>query len=265
MKKITVPGLRAMKSRGDKIPVLTAYDFTMASILSSAGVPVLLVGDSAGMVSAGLDTTLPVSMEEMLYHTRSVARGAGGALVVADMPFGSYQGGAHTAVKNAVRFLKSGAGAVKLEGGVRSAHIIKAITDMDIPVMGHIGLTPQSVHKFGGFKVQGRADDDKKALLEDASAIALAGAFSIVIEAVPAELAGEITASIPIPTIGIGAGAECDGQVLVINDMLGLSAGGKAPHFVKRYADMGSLVSKAARTFMDEVRDGTFPGKEHTY
>ncbi len=265
MKEITVPRIKAMKVRGEKIPVLTAYDFTMASILSAAGVPVLMVGDSAGMVSAGFDTTLPVSMGDMLYHTKSVARGAGPCLVVADMPFGSYQGGPSVALKNAVRFIKAGAGAVKLEGGVRSAHIIKAITDMDIPVMGHIGLTPQSVHKFGGFKVQGRVDEAGKAILADARAVARAGAFALVIEAVPAELAREITDAITIPTIGIGAGPSCDGQVLVINDMLGLTAGERVPAFVKQYANLKEEVLRAARSFMDEVSHGTFPGKEHTY
>lgn len=265
MKKITVPEITAMKAGGIKIPVLTAYDFTMASILSSAGVPVLMVGDSAGMVSAGYETTLPVRMGEMLYHTRSVARGAGPALTVADMPFGSYQGGVKQALKNAVRLIKAGAGAVKLEGGVRAAHIIKAITDMDIPVMGHIGLTPQSVHKFGGFKVQGRDEEAKRAILDDAEAVAGAGAFALVIEAVPAELAAKITASLSIPTIGIGAGAQCDGQVLVINDMLGFSAGDKDPKFVKKYLDMKSLVREAALSFIEEVRGGAFPDAEHTY
>jgi len=265
MKKITVPHILAMKERGDKIAVLTAYDFTMASILSSAGVPVLMVGDSAGMVSAGLETTLPVSMSEMLYHTRSVVRGAGPALVVADMPFGSYQGGAYAALKNAVRFIKAGAGAVKLEGGVRAASTIKAITDMDIPVMGHIGLTPQSVHKFGGFKVQGRDDDARKAILDDALAVAESGAFALVIEAVPPGLAEDITASVSIPTIGIGAGPSCDGQVLVCNDMLGLTAGEKVPHFVKQYDNLRSRISEAARFFVEEVSKGSFPGKEHTY
>ncbi|MFQ5427840.1 MAG: 3-methyl-2-oxobutanoate hydroxymethyltransferase [Thermodesulfobacteriota bacterium] len=265
MKKITVPEIIAMKASGEKIPVLTAYDFTMASILSRAGVPVLMVGDSAGMVAAGLETTLPVKMGEMLYHTRSVARGAGPALTVADMPFGSYQGGAGQGLKNAVRLIQAGAGAVKLEGGVRTAHIIKAITDMDIPVMGHIGLTPQSVHKFGGFKVQGRDDEAKQAILADAEAVAGAGAFAIVIEAVPAELAAKITASLSIPTIGIGAGPDCDGQVLVINDMLGLTAGDKVPKFVKKYQDMRSLVTEAALSFMEEVRGGVFPDEEYTY
>ncbi|MFQ5480296.1 MAG: 3-methyl-2-oxobutanoate hydroxymethyltransferase [Thermodesulfobacteriota bacterium] len=265
MKKVTVPQILAMKASGVKIPVLTAYDYTLATILSSAGLPVLLVGDSAGMVSAGFETTLPVSMRDMLYHTGSVARGAGSALVVADMPFGSYQGGRSIAVKNAVRLLKAGAGAVKLEGGVRAAHIIKAITEMDIPVMGHIGLTPQSVHKMGGFKVQGRDKDSQKGLAADAAAVAEAGAFALVIEGVPEALAGEITAALAIPTIGIGAGSLCDGQVLVVNDMLGLTAGDKTPHFVKKYLDMNSLVTGAARSFMEEVRSGAFPAKEHTY
>lgn len=265
MKKITVPMIKAMKARGEKIAVLTAYDFTMASILSSAGLPVLMVGDSVGMVSAGHETTLSVSMGDMLYHTRSVVRGAGSALVVADMPFGSYQCGAYSAVKNAVRFIKAGAGAVKLEGGVRVAEIIKAITNMDIPVMGHIGLTPQSVHKFGGFKVQGRDDKAGRAIVEDAVAVAEAGAFALVIEAVPPALAAEITEIISIPTIGIGAGAGCDGQVLVCNDMLGLTAGDKTPAFVKQYADLKSHISQAVRSFMDEVSQGAFPDEKHTY
>ncbi len=254
-----------MKARGEKIPVLTAYDYTMAAILSSAGVPLLMVGDSAGMVFSGLETTLAVSMAEMLYHTRSVVRGAGPALVIADMPFGSYQAGPAQAVKNAVRFMKAGAGAVKLEGGVRSAHLIRAITDADIPVMGHVGLTPQSVNKFGGFRVQGRGNAAGRAVLEDALAVEEAGAFAVVIEAVPPGLAGEITAALAIPAIGIGAGPDCDGQVLVINDMLGLTTGDKTPVFVKKYADLKGAISGAARSFMEEVRSGAFPGREHTY
>ncbi len=265
MKKITVPEILAMKAGGIKIPVLTAYDYTMATILSRAGVPVLLVGDSVGMVSAGYETTLPVSMRDMLYHTRSVARGAGPALVVADMCFGSYQCSLPGAVKNAVRLLKAGAGAVKLEGGVSAAHIIKAVTNMDIPVMGHIGLTPQSVHRMGGFKVQGKSESSRKALLEDAEAVERAGAFALVIEGVPEDLAGEITAALTIPSIGIGAGPLCDGQVLVINDMIGLTASDKTPSFVKKYLDMNSLVTEAARSFMDEVRSSAFPAEEHTY
>jgi len=261
MKKITLPRIKSMKERGELISVLTAYDFTMASILSASGVPVLLVGDSAGMVSAGFETTLPVSMGDMLYHTRNVARGAGASLVVADMPFGSYQGGPYVALKNAVKFIKAGANAVKLEGGVRSAHIIKAITDMDIPLMGHIGLTPQSVHKFGGFKAQGKTKEEREAILEDAKAVASAGAFALVIESVPSELAREIRESVSIPTIGIGAGPHCDGQVLVCNDMLGLTAGDKVPPFAKQYVDLRALITKAARSFMDEVSEGAFPGR----
>ncbi len=265
MKKITVPHVTAMKADGEKIAVLTAYDYTMATILSSAGVPVLMVGDSAGMVFGGLGTTLPVSMSEMLYHTRSVARGAGGSLVVADMPFGSYQAGQGQAVRNAVKFMKAGAGAVKLEGGLRSAQLIQAITGADIPVMGHVGLTPQSVNKFGGFRVQGRGAGAARAVLEDALAVEAAGAFAVVLEAVPRELAGEITSALKIPTIGIGAGPLCDGQVLVINDMLGLTAEGAVPSFVKKYADLREEITRAARLFMEEVRSGVFPAEEQTY
>jgi 3-methyl-2-oxobutanoate hydroxymethyltransferase len=265
MKKITVPHVMAMKAGGEKIAVLTAYDYTMASILSSAGVPVLMVGDSAGMVFGGLETTLPVSMSEMLYHTRSVARGAGGALVVADMPFGAYQAGQGQALRNAVKFMKAGAGAVKLEGGVRSAQLIRAITEADIPVMGHVGLTPQSVNKFGGFRVQGRGAEAGKAVLEDALAVEGAGAFAVVLEAVPKKLAGEITSALKIPTIGIGAGPRCDGQVLVVNDMLGLTPDGAAPSFVKKYAELRETIGEAARLFMEEVRSGVFPDEEHTY
>ncbi len=254
-----------MKARGKKIAVLTAYDYTMAAILSGAGVPVLMVGDSAGMVFGGHETTLPVSMAEMLYHTRSVVRGAGPALVIADMPFGSYQAGPAQAVKNAVRFMKAGAGAVKLEGGVRSAGLIRAITDADIPVMGHVGLTPQSVNKLGGFRVQGRGGEAGRAVLEDARAVEEAGAFALVVEAVPPGLAEEITAALSIPTIGIGAGPACDGQVLVINDMLGLTTGDRTPVFVKKYADLRRAIIEAVQSYMEDVQCGDFPGEEHTY
>lgn len=266
MKKITVPEILKMKAEGRKIPVLTAYDFQTARILDEAGIPLLLVGDSCGMVEAGYETTLPVTLEEMIYHCRAVARGRASALVVADMPFASYQVSRKEAKRNACRLVKEGgAEAVKLEGGVRMAETIRAIAEMDVPVMGHIGLTPQSVHRMGGYKVQGRSKTEAEALLEDARSIEEAGAFSIVLEGIPAPLAKEITASLSIPTIGIGAGPDCDGQVLVVNDMLGLIFGNRVPKFVKKYADLNRIISLAVGEFIKDVEEGKFPSKEHTY
>lgn len=255
-----------MKGAAAKIPVLTAYDFTMARILDSAGIPVIMVGDSAGMVAGGHETTLPVTMEEMVYHTRAVSKGVERAMVVGDMPFASYQISVEEAKKNAARLVKEGgAEAVKLEGGKRSFETIKAIVDMGIPVMGHIGLTPQSVHTFGGYKVQGREGERAREIMEDARAVEEAGAFSIVLEAVPAPLAGEITAALKIPTIGIGAGPLCDGQVLVVNDMLGLTTGMKTPRFVKRYADLKRAITRAVKRYIKEVEERKFPEEEHSY
>lgn len=265
MKKVTVVDIAKMREEGRKIPVLTAYDFSTARILDEAGVPVLLVGDSAGMVEAGLDTTLPVTIDEIIYHTRAVARGRQNALVISDMPFGSYQTSLDDARRSAVRLVKEGgAEAVKLEGGRRMAKTVEAIAAMDVPVMGHVGLTPQSVHRMGGYKVQGRNRSEADLIFEDALAIEEAGAFAIVLEGVPAQLAQEITARLSIPTIGIGAGPDCDGQVLVVNDMLGLT-GGKVPKFVKRYADLRSSIFNAATEFVKDVEEGTFPSKEHSY
>lgn len=265
MKKVTVVDIARMKAEGKKIPVLTAYDFATARILDEAGVPVLLVGDSAGMVEAGYETTLPVTIDEIIYHTRAVVRGRAAALVVADMPFGSYQASLDDARRNAVRLVKEGAAeAVKLEGGTRAAPAVRAIVDMDIPVMGHVGLTPQSVHRMGGYRVQGKARGEAEEILEDALAVEAAGAFSIVLEGVPAQLAAEITGRLSIPTIGIGAGPSCDGQVLVVNDMLGLS-GNKVPKFVKRYADLRGAIFLAASEFVKDVAEGSFPSKEHSY
>ncbi len=266
MKKITIPEILKMKAEGRKIPVLTAYDFQTARILDEAGIPMLLVGDSCGMVEAGYETTLPVTLEEMIYHCRAVARGRASALVVADMPFASYQVSRKEARRNACRLVKEGgAEAVKLEGGTRMAETIRAIAEMDVPVMGHIGLTPQSVHRMGGYKVQGRSKTEAEALLEDARSIEEAGAFSIVLEGIPAPLAKEITVSLSIPTIGIGAGPGCDGQVLVVNDMLGLIVGNKTPRFVKKYADLNRIISLAVGEFVKDVEEGKFPSKEHTY
>ncbi|MCC6502087.1 MAG: 3-methyl-2-oxobutanoate hydroxymethyltransferase [Deltaproteobacteria bacterium] len=265
MKKVTVVDIARMKAEGKKIPVLTAYDFATARILDEAGVPILLVGDSAGMVEAGYETTLPVTVDEIIYHTRAVVRGREAAFVVADMPFGSYQASLDDARRNAVRLIKEGgAEAIKLEGGRRMAEVVRAIAAMDVPVMGHVGLTPQSVHRMGGYKVQGRNRGDADEIFEDALAIEEAGAFAIVLEGVPAQLAQEITEKLLIPTIGIGAGPDCDGQVLVINDMLGLT-GNKVPRFVKRYADLHNTIFLAASEFVKDVEEGKFPSKEHSY
>lgn len=266
MKKITVPDILKMKEAGRKIPVLTSYTFSMARVIDSAGIPVILVGDSVGMVEAGYDTTLPVTMDEMVYHTRSVVRGRVNALVVSDMPFSSYQVSVTKAKKNAARLVKEGgAEAIKLEGGKSRVETVRAIVEMDLPVMGHIGLTPQSVHRMGGYRVQGRSSSEAEVFMEDALALKDAGAFSIVLEGIPAALAREITAALDIPTIGIGAGPHCDGQVLVVNDMLGLASDIKPPKFVKRYADLRTVITKAVGEFIREVEEGKFPDKEHSY
>lgn len=267
MKKITVLDIMKMKQEGRKIPVLTAYNFYMSRILDDAGIPMVLVGDSVGMVEAGYENTLPVTVDEIIYHTRAVARGRTNALIVADMPFGSYQSTIIDARQNAARIVKEGgAEAVKVEGGRRSAKAIQAIVEMDVPVMGHIGLTPQSVHKMGGYKVQGKNKSAGETLLEDAHALEKAGAFSIVLEGIPAALAKEITESLSIPTIGIGAGPFCDGQVLVVNDMLGLHQKDmRTPKYVKKYADLQNVISLAVGEFIRDVEEGKFPSKEHSY
>jgi 3-methyl-2-oxobutanoate hydroxymethyltransferase len=265
LKKTSILDLQKMKDRGEKISMLTAYDYPTARILDSCGVDILLVGDSVGSVMAGYANTLPVSMEEILYHCRAVAKGRSGALLVADMPFMSYQTSVQEAKRNAGRMLKEGfAEAVKLEGGANMAEVIAAICDIDIPVMAHIGLTPQSIHRMGGYKVQGREKKQRAKLLADALAVEKAGAFAVVLEVMPAALAQEITRRLRIPTIGIGAGVECDGQVLVINDMLGLS-GDFRPKFVKRYADLEPVISQAVREYVNEVKSGAFPGPEHGF
>jgi len=264
-KPVTIIDIQRMKAEGEKIAVLTAYDYPFARLLDQAGIDVILVGDSVGAVVAGYDNTLPVTMEEMLYHTRAVRRGTSHALVVADMPFLSYQVDLAEARRNAGRLVKEGgAQAVKLEGGENVAATIAAIVAMDVPVVGHIGLTPQSIHRMGGYRVQGREDEQARQLLADARAVAAAGAFAIVLEGIPARLAAEITAAVPIPTIGIGAGAGCDGQVLVIHDILGLCEK-YSPKFVKRYADVASLVSQGVDSYIREVKQGVFPGKEHSF
>lgn len=262
--RVTVRSLARAKRRGEPISMLTAYDHAFARIFDAAGIDVLLVGDSLANVVQGLDTTLPVTLDEMIYHTRLVARAARRALVAADMPFGSYQGSRERALESAIRLVKEGgAQSVKLEGGVETAALIEPIAAAQIPVMAHVGLTPQSVHKLGGYSVQGRGDAGRARVLEDARAVEAAGAFAVVLEGTPAELAREITGTLSIPTIGIGAGVDCDGQVLVMHDLLGLNDW--APSFAKQYADLGALASKAARAFAEEVANRKFPGDEHSY
>jgi 3-methyl-2-oxobutanoate hydroxymethyltransferase len=265
VKRRTIIDLQEMKESGEKISVLTAYDFPLARLMDQAGIDVILVGDSVGSVVAGYETTLPVTMQEMLYHTRAVARAAEQALIVADMPFLSYQVDLTEARRNAGLLIKEGgAHAVKLEGGVNVAETVRAIVNMDIPVIGHIGLTPQSIHRMGGYRVQGRAEAQARQLLEDARAVAEAGAFAMVLEGVPAALAREITAQSPIPTIGIGAGVDCDGQVLVIHDILGL-CDKYSPKFVKRYADVSATILAGINDYIREVKAGAFPAEEHSF
>ena len=262
--RVTIPSLCRRKRLGEKIAMLTAYDFTFATIFDSAGIDVLLVGDSVGNVVQGQATTLPVSLDEIVYHTRLVARGARRALVFSDMPFGSYQVSSEEAVRNAVRCVKEGgAHGVKLEGGCAVAEAIARIVAAEIPVMGHVGLTPQAIHRMGGHRVQGRTDESRARVIEDARAVEQAGAFAVVLEGIPAELAREVTALLSIPTIGIGAGVHCDGQVLVMHDLLGLSDW--TPSFVKQYAQLGALASQAARQFADDVQNAKFPDDEHSY
>lgn len=263
--KVTVPGIVKMKHQGKTITCLTAYDYSLARILDDAGVDVLLVGDSVGTVVQGQPNTLAVTMDEMIYHTRIVARGRKRALVVGDMPFLSFQVGREQSLRNAGRFLQeAGAEAIKLEGGVAMGDTIAAIVNAGIPVMGHVGLTPQSVHRFGGYKIQGREKGQHDTILRDALAVQEAGAFAIVVEGVPTALAKEITERVTIPTIGIGAGIHCDGQVLVLHDMLGLFDD-FTPKFVKRYADIKGSMSAAVKNFIDEVRERKFPGEEHSF
>jgi 3-methyl-2-oxobutanoate hydroxymethyltransferase len=261
--RITVRDIAAAKSRGEKWPMLTAYDALTARVFDEAGIPVLLVGDSAGMVVYGYDSTIPVTVDELIPLTAAVVRGTSRAMVVADLPFGSYQGSPDAALAAATRFLKeAGAHAVKLEGGHRVLRQVEDLVAAGIPVMAHLGLTPQSVNAFGGYRVQGRGEDGER-LLHDAKALQAAGAFSVVLEAVPAELAARVTESLSIPTIGIGAGPDCDAQVLVWQDMAGLSP--RTPKFVKKYADLGSVLGQAARSFAEDVLAGSFPTEEHSY
>jgi 3-methyl-2-oxobutanoate hydroxymethyltransferase len=261
--RVTARSLRNRKG-AEPFAMLTAYDFTFARLFDQAGIDVLLVGDSVGNTVQGLDTTLPVTLDEMIYHCRLVSRAAARALVVGDMPFGSYQASPEDAVRSAIRFVKEGgAAAVKLEGGVAVRAAIERIVAAEIPVMGHVGLTPQAVHRMGGYRVQGRSEAGRQRVLDDARAVEDAGAFAVVLEGLPAELAAEITRALEIPTIGIGAGVACDGQVLVLHDLLGLSEW--TPSFAKQYAGLGALASQAARAFADEVAQRKFPAAEHSY
>ncbi len=262
-RRVTVRDIAAAKARGEKWPMLTAYDALTAAIFDQAGIPVLLVGDSAAMVVYGHDTTIPVTVDELIPLTAAVVRGTSRALVVADLPFGSYQASPGAALAAATRFLKeAGAHAVKLEGGQRVAHQVEELVAAGIPVMAHLGLTPQSVNAFGGYRVQGRGEDGER-LLHDAKLMQAAGAFSVVLECVPASLAAQVTQTLSIPTIGIGAGPECDAQVLVWQDMAGLSP--RTAKFVKRYADVATVLRDAATAFAADVTGGVFPDADHSY
>jgi 3-methyl-2-oxobutanoate hydroxymethyltransferase len=272
--KLTVPEIRARKAHkahkahkgtGAPLAMVTAYDFTMARLVDEAGVDLVLVGDSLGMVVQGLVNTLPVTLDEVCYHGRAVARGLARAHMVGDMPFMSYQSSPYKAVESAGKLLKEGAfESVKLEGGEEAAEQVRSIVRAGIPVMGHIGLTPQSVHALGGFRVQGRGEEAAARLLAGARAIEEAGAYALVLEAIPPDVAERVTASVDIPTIGIGAGSACDGQVLVCTDLLGMVKG-HAPKFAKRYAELGDAIVDAVKRYVGEVRSGTFPAPEHAY
>ncbi|GAA0739748.1 3-methyl-2-oxobutanoate hydroxymethyltransferase [Clostridium oceanicum] len=263
--KNTVSTFKEMKSKGEKISMLTAYDYSMAKLIDSSGVNGILVGDSLGMVCLGYENTLSVTMEDMIHHTKAVTKGAKNALVVSDMPFMSYQTSIYDATVNAGRLIKeTGAHAVKLEGGATVCKQVKAIVDAQIPVMGHLGLTPQSVNMFGGFKVQGKSEEIAKKLIEDAKKLEEAGAFSIVLECVPYKLAKIITESISIPTIGIGAGKYCDGQILVYQDMLSMFSDFK-PKFVKSFANIGSDINKGVKDYIKEVKESSFPEEKHSF
>ena len=263
--KNTVTTFREAKNKGEKLSMLTAYDFTTASLIDRAGINSILVGDSLGMVMLGYEDTLSVTMEDMIHHSAAVARGAKNALVVCDMPFMSYQTSVYDAVKNAGRLIKEGhAGAVKLEGGVEFKEHIRSIVNASIPVMAHIGLTPQSINAFGGFKVQGKTIETAKKLIEDARAVEEAGAFAVVLECVPAKLAELVSKSISIPTIGIGAGAGCDGQVLVYQDMLGMYDR-LTPKFAKKFGEVGQAMTDAFAAYDSEIKSGAFPAQEHTF
>jgi 3-methyl-2-oxobutanoate hydroxymethyltransferase len=263
--KVTAPSLKRSKERGEKLVCLTAYDYPTARLVDEAGIDIVLVGDSVGNTVLGYENTVPVTLDEIIYHTKAVRRGVQRALLVADMPYGSFHTGADDAVRSALRLVKeSGAEAVKLEGGRNRAHIVKRLADEEIAVMGHIGLTPQSVNKLGGYRVQGKTAETARALLDDARALEEAGAFAIVLEVVPREIAHLITESISIPTIGIGAGRDCDIQVLVLHDLLGLSFG-KLARFVRPYANLRESITDAVSRYAEDVRNGDYPSEAESY
>lgn len=265
MRPITVQRILKMKSEGKKISMLTSYDYTMASIVDAAGVDMILIGDSASNVMAGNETTLPITLDEMIYHAKSVVKAAKHALVVCDMPFGSYQVSADEAVRNAIRIMKeSGCDAVKLEGGKRLVPAISAMVDAGVPVVGHLGLTPQSIHKFGGYGLRAKEEEEAERLLADAQALQDAGCFALVLEKIPASLAAKVSAQLSIPVIGIGAGNEVDGQVLVAQDMLGMNKG-FSPKFLRRYADLYTIITDAVQRYVADVKSGDYPNKEEQY
>ena len=265
IKKVTASKLQEMKLKGEKISMLTAYDFTMATLIDQGGVDAILVGDSASNVMAGYDTTLPIKVDEMIYHASSVVRGVRRALVVCDMPFGSYQIEATEGVRNAVRMVQqSGCDALKLEGGIEIVPTVRRIIEAGIPVMGHLGLTPQSIHKFGSYAVRAKEDAEAQKLMDDALALQEAGCFAIVLEKIPATLAKQVTEQLSIPTIGIGAGNATDGQVLVGQDMLGMNQGFK-PKFLRRYANLAENIMQAVHAYAEDVKRGDFPNEQEQY
>lgn len=264
-KRVTIPQLAEWKKSQRKITALTAYDYTFARLLDESGIDLILVGDSAGMVASGYENTLPVTMDEMILYTRSVRRGVQQALLVGDMPFMSYHVTEAETIRNAGRFIQEGgAEAVKMEGGSRILDKVRAVVEAGISVMGHVGLTPQSVHQFGGYRVQGKNYRDSRKIVKDALDLQDAGVFSLVLEAMPLELAAEITAELEIPTLGIGAGAHCDGQILVTQDMLGMNLD-FSPKFVKQYGEVGTTIRSAVQNYVDEIRSGAFPDEAHSY
>ncbi|MBN2072115.1 MAG: 3-methyl-2-oxobutanoate hydroxymethyltransferase [Candidatus Krumholzibacteriota bacterium] len=265
IKKVTKSTIMKMKKTGDKIAAITSYDFLTTRLIDETGIDLILVGDSLGMVIMGYENTIPVTMEEIIHHLKAVSRARPKALVVGDLPFMSYQASVEDAVRNAGRLVKEGgAESVKLEGGERYVQVIEAIVNASIPVVGHLGLTPQSLHQMGGYRIQGRDNESAEKMVREAKALENAGCFAIVLEGIPWTLAGQITASVSIPTIGIGAGAHCDGQVLVLNDMLGIHEK-PLPKFVKVYDQLGERIKKAVSAYVTEVKDGSFPTIEHSY
>jgi 3-methyl-2-oxobutanoate hydroxymethyltransferase len=265
LKKITTHQLQEMKNRGEKIAMLTAYDFSMAKIIDAAMVDVILVGDSASNVMAGHETTLPITLDQMIYHAASVVRAVKRALVVVDLPFGTYQGSSGEALRSAIRIMKeAGAHAVKLEGGKEVKESVERILSAGIPVMGHLGLTPQSIYKFGTYTVRAKEEEEAKKLIDDAKLLAKCGCFGIVLEKIPAELAKKVSQSVQIPTIGIGAGPDTDGQVLVMQDMLGITKEFK-PRFLRRYADLDSIMTGAVKNYVSDVKSKSFPSEEEKY